>query len=137
MMINKGNQWLERVIKGYQGYKKLAVWRNALKIRAFIYKLTRKFPKYEFKRTAQINDSASSIKQNIQEGYMRRSLTEYIHFLTISQGSLSELLGDLEDCYVEGLFSEAEFNYGEKLTGRTNYLFMRLIQYLEKKENKK
>lgn len=133
-MINKGNQGIERVIKGNQGYKKLAVWRNAFILRVFIYKLTRKFPQYEFRRIAHMNASARSIKQNIQEGYMRRSLAEYIHFLTISQGSLSELSGDLEDCYVDGLISEGEFNYGEKLIGRTNYLFMRLIQSLERKK---
>ncbi len=133
-MNNKGNQGLARVIKGNQGYKKLVVWRNACELRMFIYKLTKNFPRQEFKRTSQMNDSARSVKQNIQEGYARRSLAEYIHFLSIAQGSLSELLGDLEDCYVDGLISESDFNYGEKLIGRTDYLFMRLIQSLKRKK---
>ncbi len=132
--MNKGDEGLERVIKGNQGYKKLVVWRNACKLRAYIYRLTAKFPKKEFKRVSQMNDSARSIKQNIQEGYARRSLAEYIHFLTISQSSLNELSGDLEDCYVDNLISQDEFNYAEELIGRTNYLFMRLIQALECKK---
>ena len=131
--MNKGNKGLKRVIKGNQGYKKLIVWRNACELRAFIYRLTRKFPKQELRRVSQMNDSARSIKQNIQEGYIRKSLAEYIHFLSIAQGSLNELFGDLEDCYVDGLISEDEFNYGEKLIGRTNYLFVRLIQALERR----
>lgn len=80
-----------------------------------------------------MNDSARSTKQNIQEGYTRKSLGEYIHFLTISQSSLNELSGDVEDCFIDKLISKDEFTYVDQLIGKTNYLFMRLIQSLEKR----
>lgn len=89
-----------------QGHKKLIVWQNAFKLRKLICQITKRFPKNEFRRISQMRDAARSIKQNIQEGYMRNSLGEYIHFLNISQGSLGELWGDVEDCYVDGLIKK-------------------------------
>jgi four helix bundle protein len=137
IMGNQGKSWVikeeEREPRARQGYKKLVVWRNAYELRRFIYQITKKFPRREFRRTSQMNDSARSIKQNIQEGYTRKSLGEYIHFLSISQSSLNELLGDIEDCFDDELISKDEFSYIDKLIGRTDYLFMRLIQSLERK----
>lgn len=127
---------VSRGIKGSQGYKKLIVWRNAYELRRYIYQLTKKFPKEELRRNSQMRDSARSIKQNIQEGYTRKSLGEYIHFLSISKGSLNELSGDVEDCFDDRLISKNEFAYAERLIGRTDYLFMRLIQSLEKKKSR-
>ena len=91
-----------------QGYRKLIVWQNAQKLRRLVYQTTKKFPKIEVRRTSQMNDAARSIKQNIQEGY-GKSLGEYIHSLGISQGSLRELSGDVEDCLDDGLIADDEF----------------------------
>lgn len=80
-----------------------------------------------------MNDSARSIKQNIQEGYKRKSLGDYIRSLSIAQGSLGELMGDIDDCYEDGLIDKSEFESTKELLGKTDYLFKRLIQSLEKK----
>lgn len=87
------------------------------------------------RRVSQMRDAARSVKQNIQEGYSRRSLGEYTHFLEIAKGSLGELSGDIEDCLDDGLITEDEFYRLDKLSGRTDYLFMRLIQSLRKKQH--
>ena len=79
-----------------------------------------------------MRDAARSIKQNIQEGY-GKSLGEYIHSLGISQGSLRELSGDIDDCFEDGLITKEEFAKLKELCGKTDYLFMRLIQSLRKK----
>ncbi len=121
------------VVKRPRGYEKLVVWRNAKKLRKLVYDLSARFSKAEYRRTSQMRDAARSVKQNIQEGYKRANLGEYIHFLRISRGSLGELKGDIEDSFEDNLIDESEFKELDKLCGTTDYLFERLLTSLEKK----
>ena len=57
-----------------------------------IYKATSDFPKEEiFGLTSHLRKSAISIPSNIAEGAARKGQKEFIRFLYISLGSLSEL----------------------------------------------
>ena len=57
-----------------------------------IYKLTKCFPDDEkFGLTSQIRRSVASIPSNIAEGAARKNDKEFIQFLYIALGSLSEL----------------------------------------------
>jgi four helix bundle protein len=77
-----------------------------------------------------MNDAARSAKQNIQEGY-KSSLLKYINYVrNISRPSLSELHGDIEDCYEDGLITKEEFEELDDLCKRTDYLLYKLIQSL-------
>jgi len=114
------------------GYKKLVVWKNAYRLRRLIYEITKQFPKSEMRRVSQMRDCSRSVKQNIQEGY-RKTLPSYINYLNIAQGSLSELNGDIEDCYDDKLIDRNAFLGASELSGKTEYLFKRLIQALNKK----
>lgn len=89
------------------------------------------------RRISQMNDAARSIKQNIQEGYKRNSLGDYIRSLNIAQGSLGELMGDVDDCYEDELIDKAKFDKLKELLGKTDYLFKRLIQSLKRKKGEK
>ena len=120
---------------GKEGYKKLIVWQNAQKLRMLIYQMTATFPKAEMRRVSQMRDAARSVKQNIQEGYQRRSLGEYVRGLEISKASLAELQGDVEDCHEDGVMSSALFNQAYDLCKKTDYLFARLLQSLYRKRN--
>lgn len=117
-----------------RGYEKLIVWQNARRLRKLIYDITARFPKCEYKLVSQMRDAARSVKQNIQEGYKRSGLGEYIQFLNISRGSLGEIKGDVDDCLEDGLINKEEFKNLDKLCGTTDYLFNRLLTSLKRKK---
>jgi len=62
-----------------------------------VYKVTKRFPSDErFGLTSQMRRSAASVPSNVAEGAARNSKKEFVNFLHISQGSLSELDTQLE-----------------------------------------
>jgi four helix bundle protein len=70
----------------------LDVWKLSMDLVVEVYSITNNFPKEEvYGLTQQIRRSAVSIPSNIAEGAARESDKEYIRFLYISLGSLSEL----------------------------------------------
>jgi len=75
-----------------QNFTDLRVWQEAMNAVEMIYKLTKKYPKNEmFGLISQTQRAAVSIPANIAEGNGRLSGKEYIHFLSIANGSLREL----------------------------------------------
>jgi four helix bundle protein len=70
----------------------LDVWQRAMTLVELVYACSAAFPDVErFGLTAQIRRSAVSVPSNIAEGAARRSTPDYLRFLSISRGSLSEL----------------------------------------------
>jgi four helix bundle protein len=133
MQGEKGRKQEEAWGKEY-GFKRLVVWQNAYALRLLVYKTTGRFPKIETRRVSQMRDAARSVKQNIQEGYKRPAIGEYIRFLTIAQSSLAEFSGDIEDCHEDGIITDGEFKDLDALCGKTDYLFNRLIRSLRLKQ---
>ncbi len=73
-------------------HKDLTVWQKAMELVVNIYKITNKLPKSEiFGLISQMQRSAVSIPSNIAEGAKREHKAEYIQFLSIANGSASEL----------------------------------------------
>ena len=77
-------------------HEKLDVWKKAIDFVLSIYEATQSLPKDEkFGLTAQLRRAAVSIPANIAEGTARKSTKEFMNFLSIAQGSASELETEL------------------------------------------
>lgn len=75
-----------------KSYKDLLIWQKGIEIVADLYQLVESFPKEElYALTSQLKRAAVSVPSNIAEGYGRNSTQSYIHFVSISRGSLFEL----------------------------------------------
>jgi four helix bundle protein len=73
-------------------HKNLEIWKEGIKLVTKIYKLTKNFPKEElYGLTSQMRRAAVSYPSNLAEGAARDSIAEYIRYIYISLGSLSEL----------------------------------------------
>ena len=73
-------------------FKSLIVWQDAMNLVEIIYRQTKQFPKEEiYGLTNQMRRAAVSIPANIAEGNGRISRKEYLQFLSIANGSLTEL----------------------------------------------
>jgi len=73
-------------------HKDLEVWKKSMDLVEDIYALSKFFPDDEkFGLTNQIRRASVSIPSNISEGAARKSDKEFIQFLYIALGSLSEL----------------------------------------------
>jgi four helix bundle protein len=84
-------------------HKKLDVWQTAMKATEMVYKLTARFPEEEkFGLVSQMRRAAVSIPCNIAEGAARQGNKEFKNFLSMAQGSLSELDTQLELAVILG-----------------------------------
>ena len=80
-----------------KSHKDLKVWQESMTLVVAVYKATEDFPKHEiYGLTSQIRRAAVSIPSNIAEGAGRRGNKEFIRFLYIALGSLSEVETQLE-----------------------------------------
>jgi len=92
-------------------FEKLEVWQEARAANRAIYKLARKFPKYEmFAMTSQVRRAAISISSNIAEGSGRNSDKDFAHFLEQAYGSLMETASIFFLALDEGYVSEADLD---------------------------
>ncbi|MGA9407863.1 MAG: four helix bundle protein [Bacteroidota bacterium] len=84
-------------MNGCRPHKKLLLWQEAMALVVQVYELTKVFPKEEeFGLKAQLRRASVSVVSNIAEGLARRSKNDKLHFLNVSQASLSEIDTQIE-----------------------------------------
>lgn len=113
----------------------LDAWKRAIELVANIYKVTDGFPKHEiYGLSQQMRRSAVSIPSNMAEGAGRKSAKEFLHFLSISQGSMAELETQLIIAEKLGYCSGVEATVQEldEISKMTNGLY-KAIQAKQKK----
>ncbi|HMS40413.1 MAG TPA: four helix bundle protein [Pyrinomonadaceae bacterium] len=112
-------------------HEKLEVWKKSVDFVVEIYKVTEGFPKEEkFGLTSQIRRAAVSMPANIAEGAARTSEKEFLYFLSISQGSASEVSTEIIIAFRLGYLNEKSYlilsakldEIGKMINGLRNHL---------------
>jgi four helix bundle protein len=115
-------------------HKELLVWQDAMTLVEHIYRLTSSFPDHErYGLISQLRRAAISVPSNIAEGAARRTTREYLQFLGIARGSLSEMDTQLEISRRLRLLGRAPEvdDILERIFGRINALMNSLNAKLE------
>ena len=88
-------------------FEKLLVWQDARKFVAFVYAITKNFPKEElYGLTNQIRRASVSIPSNIAEGSSRSSAKDQAYFSQLSYSSLMETLNHFYIAFDLGYLSQ-------------------------------
>ncbi len=79
-----------------RSHRDLRVWRRSLDLVELCYACARKLPQDErYELSAQLRRAAVSVPSNIAEGHGRFLRADYLQYLSIANGSLSEVDSDL------------------------------------------
>ena len=108
----------------------LILYQKSLDFVENIYSISSNFPKSElFVLTFQMRRAAISIPSNIAEGAARKSKKEFIRFLYISLGSISEIETQIQIAIRLGFIEE--FNFSQTIYIRK--MLLGLVKSLQSK----
>ncbi|MDD5326200.1 MAG: four helix bundle protein [Phycisphaerae bacterium] len=114
-------------------FRNIKAWKSADDLATLVYSATKTFPKEElYGLVSQIRRAAVSIPSNIAEGAARKTIKEYLQFLYIAQGSISELEYLLHLSKRIGYLKDSEYNNLDGLRDETAKMLYGLINYIEK-----
>src|ERR1700726_2970220 len=118
-------------------YTKIEAWRLADDLTVAVYERTRSFPKEEmYGLTSQLRRASYSVPANIVEGSSRESKKDYLHFLYIARGSLSETQYFIHLAHRLDYLSSADADELHSQTKLTFACLHGLIQAVEKEAGK-
>ena len=115
-----------------KNYKDLDIYNLSFQYAIEVHEISLKLPKFElYEQGSQIRRSSKSIKDNIIEGYGRRTYKQdFIKYLIYSHASLLECLSQLEMIYQLYDFPEIrDLKANYEILGAKIYNF---IKYVEK-----
>ena len=116
----------------YSSYRELTVWQKAMELAEEVYHLAKKLPKEEtYALSDQMRRAAVSVPSNIAEGHGRESKNEFRSFLSIANGSVSELETQLLLCIRLGYLSKADTESALSLSNEINRMLSALILRLK------
>jgi four helix bundle protein len=109
-------------------HKKLDLWNTAMELAVIIYQVTDSFPREErYSLTDQIRRAVSSVPSNVAEGAGRQTKKEFINYLHMAQGSLSELDTQLELARRLGYLAQDSWTMLDRRVERIDKMFSGLI----------
>lgn len=94
--VGRSGRWKGRVRWGQgvseRNYRDLVVWQKAMDLVEGVYGVTQDWPKEElYGLVGQVRRAAVSIPANLAEGQGRTGTKEFLHHLSIANGSLREV----------------------------------------------
>lgn len=117
-------------------YRKLNVYHQAMKLVTSIYHLSAEFPPQEKNGlTNQLRRASVSVPSNIAEGMGRFSIKERVHYLEIANGSLMEVMCQLEVALQLGYILQQQFDELELSISATTKMLLGLRNSLINKQN--
>jgi four helix bundle protein len=117
-------------------HKKLNAWSDAVDLAQQIYRVTERFPSNEqFGLTSQIRRAAVSIPSNIPEGAARQTKKEFLNFLHIAKGSLSELDTQLEIARRLEYLDQTRWETLDERLERIDRMLSGLVRSLRRRNN--
>lgn len=115
-----------------KSHKDLIVWKKSILLVKNIYYLASQFPKDEvYGLASQMKRAAISIPSNIAEGYSRKGIKEYSHFLRIAYGSSNEL--ETQIIIAKDLYKKIDYHHIELLLEEILKMLNVIIEKLESK----
>lgn len=115
----------------YNSFTELPIWVDAVDFAAEIYRFCDQGKlKSDYRMKDQLRAAASSIANNIAEGFEYRNRKTLIHFLKYSKGSAGEVFTQLTILFKAVMINEEEYQYfskkatelGNKIGGFMKYL---------------
>jgi four helix bundle protein len=112
-------------------HEKLDVWKMSIDMVVNIYECTKNFPPDEkFGLTSQIRRAAVSVPANLAEGAGRQHDREFLQFLSISQGSSSELETELLIAHRLGYLEENVYQQMHEEVNRIARMIVGLVVHV-------
>lgn len=117
-------------------FEELAIWKMSreLENEVFIHTQLPNF-KRDFSLVDQINRSSGSTMDNIAEGFGRGSNKEFINFLIISRGSVTEVQSQLYRALDRKYLTQEQFEKSYQKANQIIASIVNFINYLNTKRN--
>ena len=118
-----------------RGFCQLIVWQDARELYRLTWEKFSNWP-FELKRVvSQQIASIDSVHRNIAEGYCRKSIREYLNYLSIARGSLGESVSGFLTYRRAGHLSDEDFEELDALAFKLENGLLKLIESLERKRD--
>ena len=118
-------------------FEEIEAWQKARELTREIYRVTNQgaFAK-DFGLRDQIRRASVSIMSNIAEGFGRGGNREFVQFLSMAKGSVSEVQAQLYVAVDAGYLAKDQFDQLYSLSQSTGNLIGGFIRYLNKSADK-
>jgi four helix bundle protein len=114
-----------------RGFRNLRAWELADELASTVFDVALKLPSQHRWLASQMSRAAVSVPANVAEGYGRGSIGDYLRFLDIARGSLSELEYFLHFIRKKQLIASRELDELDAIRDETSRVLFGLWQSLK------
>ena len=123
---------------GFCSFRDYKVWHKSIALAKEVHRVSELLPRKEmFGLRDQLSRAATSVPSNIAEGSGRGSPRDFIHFLYISNGSISELETQLVLGVEYGYLKEDDIQRAMELAVETSKMLNSLIKAIRLQQTKR
>jgi four helix bundle protein len=125
-----------RLAMTVERFEDLVAWQKARRLTAEVYRVTREGAfASDFRLSGQIQRAAVSTMSNIAEGFERRGVGEFRHFLVIAKASCAEVRSQLYVALDIGYLEPEDFDRLMTQADEVARIIGGLLIYLDRRRN--